>query len=92
MSKKITLVFFCILIIFTITTKVYSSSFNFNVQSNTKYLKPGETVVITMKVSNIDIEQPGINTLEAFLEYDENVFEKVTRRKFYKSKHLGYNI
>lgn len=45
--------------------------------SSTK-LNEGEEITITLELSNIKMGQDGINTFGGKLEYDENVFEKVT--------------
>ena len=45
--------------------------------SSTK-LNEGEEITITLELSNIKMGQDGINTFGGKLEYDENVFEKIT--------------
>ena len=45
--------------------------------SSTK-LNEGEEITITLELSDIKMGQDGINTFGGKLEYDENVFEKVT--------------
>lgn len=45
--------------------------------SSTK-LNEGEEITITLELSEIKMGQDGINTFGGKLEYDENVFEKVT--------------
>ena len=64
------------------TNFVYASSFNFTTNASSTTLKPGDTVVIGLNISNIDAGESGINTIEAVLEYDENVFEPVLSTNF----------
>lgn len=68
-------------VILTIVVKnsVYSSSFVFNVNATKTKLKPTEETEVVMKISDIvDVNDLGINALEAVLEYDTNVLEVVT--------------
>lgn len=44
-------------------------------------INPGEEVHLKIKVEEIDIEQ-GINAIQGKLEYDKNIFEKVTNNDF----------
>lgn len=76
-TNKILLITFVLLLVLTITVK--ADSFKFNVTANKTSLKPGDTVEINLNISNIDAGDLGINTLEAVLEYDSNVFEEVTQ-------------
>lgn len=61
---------------------IYASSFNFTLSSDKTTLKPGDTVKISLNISNIDVGQSGINTIEAVLDYDEDVFEQVIPTNF----------
>lgn len=82
--KKIKNIFLIIALmsIIGIFNVAYASSFNFNTSASASTLKPGDTVVISLNVSNIDVGESGINTIEAVLEYDENVFEPVLPTNF----------
>ena len=82
--KKIRNIFLIIVLmsIIGIFNVAYASSFNFNTSASASTLKPGDTVVISLNVSNIDVGESGINTIEAVLEYDENVFEPVLPTNF----------
>lgn len=78
---KVSLLFLSMLVILIMITKsnVYSSSFKFNVTASKTRLKPGETTIVTMKISDIlDDNNLGINALESILEYDKNVLEVIT--------------
>ena len=82
--KKIRNIFLIIVLmsIIGIFNVAYASSFNFNTSASASTLKPGDTVVISLNISNIDVGESGINTIEAVLEYDENVFEPVLPTNF----------
>lgn len=62
----------------TTTDTAADYSFKFNVTANTSTLKPGDEVTITLGLSNINVGENGINTLQGVLSYDDAVFEKVT--------------
>lgn len=59
-------------------TTTPEASFKFNVTASTSELKAGEEVTLTLGISNINVGETGINTLQGKLTYDENIFEKVT--------------
>lgn len=42
-----------------------------------KTLKPGEEITITMNISDINMGDNGINTVEGNISYDNNIFEEV---------------
>lgn len=44
-------------------------------------INPGEELHLKLKVAEIDIEQ-GINAIQGKLEYDKNIFEKITNNDF----------
>ena len=77
--KKIKILTILILTIYMMGASVYaeSNSFKASVTPNTTTLKPGEEVTITVKVSDINMGENGINTLEGKIKYDTNVFESV---------------
>lgn len=89
--SKVLLVTIFLIGIFTVT--VNADSFKFNVKANQTSLKPGDTVEINMNISDIDAGDLGINTLEAILEYDSNVFEEVSQSNFSSKNNwsLTYN-
>lgn len=82
-TKKILrcVVILLIISILTILMKnyIYASSFKFKVSATKTKVKPGEETTIIMKISDIvDVNELGINALEATLEYDSNIFEIIT--------------
>lgn len=81
-SIKIIILSLVIIVLIGMTSFVYASSFNFTLNASTNSLKPGDTVNVGLGISNIDVGESGINTIEAVLEYDENVFEPVLSNSF----------
>lgn len=81
--KKISriLVLFILILLLCIGT-VKALGFNFTATPSTTTVEPGETVTINFNISNIDAGELGINTIEAFLDYDKNVFETVSSSDF----------
>lgn len=80
-SLKASIVILCmsVIVLMVIKSDVYSSSFKFGVTASKTKLKPGESTIVTMKISDIvDSNNLGINALESILEYDTNVLEVVT--------------
>lgn len=77
MTKKIliTLAIFIFFLVNIVTT-VRASEFKFNAVADKEELTPGEEVTITMSIRDINVES-GINTIEAWLEYDKEIFENV---------------
>ena len=60
------------------TTDTTKRSLVFTPTPSSTKLNEGEEITITLELSNIKMGQDGINTFGGKLEYDENVFEKVT--------------
>lgn len=80
--KKLTKILIILIIgIFVLAnmSSVYALSFRFNVSATKTEVKPGEQTEISMEISEIAVGELGINAVEAVLEYDDNVFEIVTR-------------
>ena len=71
-----------IFMIFLMPIYVQADSFKFNAISDKTQVQPGEEVVITLNLSDIDAGELGINTVEATLSYDTNIFEEVTQEDF----------
>ena len=80
MKKHLKILFtIIILLLILLPTQVQADSFQFNATANKSNVQPGETVTITLNVSDINAGELGINTLEAYLEYDSTIFEEVTQ-------------
>lgn len=71
-----------ILMVFLMPVYVQADSFKFNATADKTQVQPGEEVVITLNLSDIDAGELGINTVEAKLSYDTNIFEEVTQEDF----------
>ncbi|MBP3255339.1 MAG: hypothetical protein J6M60_02470 [Clostridia bacterium] len=79
MKKKLgILVVLCIMLL-CFSTIVLADSFTLTATPDKSSLKPGDEVEITLKISDINAGTNGINALEAKLQYDESVFEKVSQ-------------
>lgn len=74
---KILVILILSIIILGVNVYAESSSFKTSITPTTTTLKPGEKVTITVKVSDINMGENGINTLEGKIKYDTNVFESV---------------
>ena len=80
MKKHLKILFtIIILLLILLPTQVQADSFKFNATANKNNVQPGETVTITLNVSDINAGELGINTVEAYLEYDSTIFEEVTQ-------------
>ncbi len=84
MKKKTIEMLILILTIIAILmpTHVNANSFKLNATANKNTIKEGETVTITLKLSNIDVGTLGINTVEGMISYDTNIFEEITQASF----------
>lgn len=79
MKKKIIGMLIIILIIMIGTSvQAVDNTFKASVNPTSKVLKSGEEIEITISVSDINMGDNGINTLEGTIEYDKNIFETVT--------------
>lgn len=78
--SKIVILF--VLIILLSMGSVYALGFNFSATPSETTVKQGDTVTINFGISNIDAGELGINTIEALLEYDKNIFEIVNSSSF----------
>ena len=78
--KKVISSLTIIMLVLTIIlpTCVLADSFNLSATLSKTQLAPGDEVTLTLKLQNIDMGESGMNAVEAKLEYDEDIFEKVT--------------
>ena len=77
MQKVIrTIILIIFLIVFSLSA-VYAESEQYScvvrMAQNKTDIKSGETVIITLKITNIDVED-GINAFDGVIKYDENIF------------------
>lgn len=78
--KRLIIIEIMILIISIMLTTVCtanSSSFKATTTANKTELKPGEEITITVGVSDINMGEYGINTLEGKIEYNKDIFEEI---------------
>lgn len=78
--KKITKI---LIIIFMISlmlfpTIVQANSFKLNVTADKTKLNAGDTVTVSLNLSDINVGELGINTIESIIDYDRNIFEEIT--------------
>ena len=73
--KKVIIIIILLFVGFVTTSN--ASSFSFNAEAQKEVFKPGEEVLVSLDVSNIEAGKEGINVVEMTLEYDENVFESM---------------
>lgn len=66
-----------ILTIFIYMNSVNASGFEMKVESDKDIIKPGETIVLTASIQNIDTTNDGIDLLLASISYDNSVFENI---------------
>lgn len=80
MKRKFYIVLlFMILIIGLLTVKVSALSFTATMSSSNVTVDAASEVVITVKISNLDVGDNGINSFSAYLSYDTDVFETLTK-------------
>lgn len=92
LKNKLTLATILMICILSFASIVNAFSVTMNLTTTSK-LKPGEVVEVVLNVSSIDAGE-GINSIEATLEYDKNIFDEVTEDNLVginKWKVQGYN-
>lgn len=77
MRKIIGILFILCILTINLPVLVYADSVNFEAVADKTSLKPGDEVLLTFKISSIDVKTDGINAIEAKLEYDKSIFEEV---------------
>ena len=75
------IIFMVIIVANTLTVKAVES-FKTNLVTNNEDIKKGEEVEVTLSFENFQDINKGLNAYKATLEYDSNVFEKVTINDF----------
>lgn len=79
-ESKLKIIGMIISIIMLLSTTIYAAeegTFKASATASTTKLKPEEEVTITVAVSDINMGENGINTLEGFIEYDKTIFEEI---------------
>ena len=54
-------------------------TFKAELSASSTSLKPGDEITLTLKVSDINMGDDGINAVEGTIKYDTNVFEAITQ-------------
>ena len=61
------------------TVNAATNSFKAELSASSTSLKPGDEITLTLKVSDINMGDDGINAVEGTIKYDTNVFEAITQ-------------
>ena len=77
MRKLFVSLFTFILTIFIYMNIVNANGFEMKIESDKDIIKPGETILLTVSINNIETDNEGIDLLLASISYDNNVFENV---------------
>lgn len=77
-SKLLKIVIVFIILLFTYETVVSALSFTASIVTGSTTVAENTEFTVTVKVSNLDVGQNGINALEGYLEYDTKVFQPIT--------------
>lgn len=56
----------------------YASSYNFTASPNEANVEPGDEILITLNVSDIDAGVDGINVVETTLQYDNSIIDSIS--------------
>ena len=76
-TRKMLAISLIIFIMVSCATIVSASSFKFIAAAQKEIFKPGEEVVVSLDIDEIDAGVEGINVVEMSLEYDKNVFDSM---------------
>ena len=79
MKKLFVSLFTFMFAIFISISTVNASSFEMKVESDKNIIKPGETIVLTVSIQNVNFDNDGIDLLLTNISYDNNVFENITQ-------------
>ncbi len=79
MKKKILkLTTIAMLLVITYATIVSALSLTVSMETNTTTVAEATEFTVTVKVSNLDVGENGINSLTGTLKYNKNIFEEIT--------------
>lgn len=77
-SKIVSIIVMILLIVCLISVSVNAVSFTATMTPSATTVKEATEFTITVKVSNLDVGNNGINSLKGNLKYDTNVFETIS--------------
>ena len=75
--KKLGLIMILSIIMVSLTGIVSASSFDVGVNPTEVTAKQGESIEVKVDLKDIDLKEKGINTLEGYINFDEDVIENV---------------
>ena len=75
--KKLGLIMILSIIMVSLTGIVSASSFDVGVNPIEVTAKQGESIEVKVDLKDIDMKEKGINTLEGYINFDEDVIENV---------------
>lgn len=75
--KKLRLIIALSIIMVSLTGIVSASSFDVGVNPTEVTAKQGESIEVKVDLKDIDMKEKGINTLEGYINFDEEVIENV---------------
>lgn len=75
--KKLRLITVLSIIMVSLTGIVSASSFDVGVNPTEVTAKQGESIEVKVDLKDIDMKEKGINTLEGYINFDEDVIENV---------------
>ena len=81
MKKKFLILSLVMILVITLMAAAVSAanySFTVSMTANNSRVAAGSEVLITVKLSNLDVGDTGINSFSAYLSYDTDVFETLT--------------
>ena len=76
-TRKLLAIALIIFMMVSCATFVNASSFKFTAEAQKEIFKPGEEVLVSLDISEIQAGIEGINVVEMSLEYDKNVFDSM---------------
>ena len=86
--KKVLSVILIILLILSISNfSQAASEASLKITAGKSTLSPGDSVTLVISVGQTNIPT-GLNAIEGVIDYDTNVFEKLTTNSFLKVLHL----
>ena len=75
--KKLKLIIALSIIMVSLTGIVSASSFDVGVNPTEVTAKQGESIEVKVDLKDVDMKEKGINTLEGYITFDEDVIENV---------------
>lgn len=78
MKRCLKLIVLLVMILMLSATTVNALSFTATMSTSQSSVAEASEVVVTIKVSNLDVGANGINSLSGYLKYDTEVFEEIT--------------